>query len=258
MMNADSVINLIQTTVLLFVLLGTIQGLGSGKYRICAVFFAFAVACHFLSNLYWLAYTVLRPGTWMPFAANEICEWALFLLLGASLRTNPFHPSAKWEVLGAALFAAANVALWIAWSGEWVQDILTGAAFGYFLCCLTVRLGQEDIFPVRERRLFGAACLVLIALQTVIFFVPKEMGQYLDLLCYFLLFAVAAILLIRAFQACGDDARPTAAVLCSFAAFAWMIITMYMSTGGFYSAAMLLTALCYLMLFRAIRKEAVS
>ena len=29
----------------------------------------------------------------------------------------------------ALLFAACNVALWIAWSGDWVDDLFVGAAF---------------------------------------------------------------------------------------------------------------------------------
>ena len=129
-MNTYVVFNLFFTAILLLVFLGTLRLLASEKRDARTVLFAFAVASVLLSNLYWLAYDILRPGTRMPFAANEIGEWALFLLLGAAVRTQPEAPSAKREVFCAALFTAANVALWIAWSGEWIQDILTGAAFG--------------------------------------------------------------------------------------------------------------------------------
>ena len=118
-MNMEVVFNLIQTAVLLLVFLGTLRLLGSGMREVRTVLFAFAVASVLLSNLYWLAYDILRPGTRMPFAANEIGEWALFLLLGAALNTQSERMNAKREMLFAALFTAANAALWIAWSGEW-------------------------------------------------------------------------------------------------------------------------------------------
>ena len=257
-MTADVFLNLFETAVLLFVFLGTIRPLVRGGRSLRMVFFAFAVACALLSNFYWLAYDILRPGTRMPFAANEIGEWALFLLLGASLRIESRLSHAKWEMLCAALFAAANAALWIAWSGEWVEDILTGAAFGYFLCCLVAMIKQEGAFSVREWRLLGAACLVLIAAQTATFSAPDTMRRPLDLFCYILLFAVAAFLLLRAIWELRSGGQAPLAVCRTFAAFAWGVAAMYMSAGGFYIAALLLTTLCWPMLLLALRKEAAA
>ena len=254
-MNTYVVFNLFFTAILLLVFLGTLRLLASEKRDARTVLFAFAVASVLLSNLYWLAYDILRPGTRMPFAANEIGEWALFLLLGAAVRTQPEAPSAKREVFCAALFTAANVALWIAWSGEWIQDILTGAAFGYFLCTLAAQLRQEEAFPVWEWRLLGVACPVFIAAQTAIFLVPEPMKRSLDLFCYCLLFAVMAILLIRALRSLGKAERASSAVLATFAAYAWTTVTQYMSSGWFYIAALLLATLCFPMMLLALRKE---
>ena len=88
-MNTYVVFNLFFTAILLLVFLGTFRLLELEKRDARTVLFAFAVASVLLSNLYWLAYDILRPGTRMPFAANEIGEWALFLLLGAAVRTQP-------------------------------------------------------------------------------------------------------------------------------------------------------------------------
>lgn len=254
-MNTDAVLNLFFTAVLLLVFLGTLRLLESGKREARAVLFAFAVASVLLSNLYWLAYVILRPGTRMPFAANEIGEWALFLLLGATVNAQSERLTANREVFCAALFTAANVALWIAWSGEWIEDILTGAAFGYFLCSVVARIRQAEVFPAWEWRLLGISCPVLIAMQTAIFFVPEPMKQPLDLFCYCLLFAVAAVLLIRALQSLGKGKRVPSAVLEAFAAYAWITVTQYMSSGMFYYAALLLAFLCYPMMLLALRKE---
>ena len=147
------------------------------------------------------------------------------------------------------------MALWIAWSGEWIQDILTGAAFGYFLCMLAAQLRQEEAFPVWEWRLLGVACPVFIAAQTAIFLVPGPMKQPLDLFCYCLLFAVMAILLIRALRSLGKAERASSAVLATFAAYAWTTVTQYMSSGWFYIAALLMATLCFPMMLLALRKE---
>ena len=158
----------------------------------------------------------------------------------------------------AALFTAANVALWIAWSGEWIQDILTGVAFGYFLCSLTARIKQAEGFPPWKRRFLGVSCLVLIMVQTAIFFVPKKMKQPIDLFCYCLLFAVAAFLLICAFRSLGKARRSSSAVLETFAAYAWAEVTLYMSSGRIYYAALLLATLCFPMMLLALKKEGVT
>ena len=85
-MNVDVVLNLIMTAVMFLVFLGTLWLLRTEKREARTVLFAFAVACMLLSGLYWLSYGVLRPGTRMPFAANEIAESAMFLLFGAALK----------------------------------------------------------------------------------------------------------------------------------------------------------------------------
>jgi len=254
-MNMEVVFNLFFTASLFLVFVGTIRLLETGKREARTVFFAFAVASVLLSNLYWLAYDILRPGTRMPFAANEIGEWAMFLLLGAALHPQSVVPAAKREVLFTALFTATNVALWIAWSGEWIQDILTGAAFGYFLCMLAAQIRYTEAFPAWEWRLLGVFCPLLIAAQTAIFFVPEPVKRPLDLFCSCLLFAVAALLLIRAIRSLWNGGQSSSAVPEAFAAYAWATITQYMSSGWFYVAALLLSTLCFPLMFLALRKE---
>lgn len=253
-MNADAFLNLFQTAVLLVILLGTIRLIGTQGQSIRLVFFAFAIASVLLSNLYWFAYDVLRPGTRMPFAANEIGEWAMFLLFGAALNPAAGQRSAKWEMLLAALFALCNTGLWIAWSGEWVQDILTGIVFGYFLCCLVARMKQENALDRWERWLLCVGGFVLIGLQAGLFFAPDPIKTALDLFCYGLLFAIAVLLIVRTILALRKE--PPEAVVCrAFLAHAWCVTALYMSADGFYIAAMMLTTLCFLLIFLSIRKE---
>lgn len=256
-MNVEAILDLIRAIVLILILLGTFRFIGLEKFTARVIFFTLGVACILFSDLYWLAYDLLRPETRMPFAANEIGEWALFLLLGTSLcfgKPLRFR-EAKWEMLCAVLFSAANAALWIAWSGEWVQDILTGLAFAYFLCALVSQIKTEKQFSVSRLRMLGILCVLLIAGQTATFLVPEAARKPLDLLCYGFLFAVALCLLARAARAIIKNDDPARDVCDTFIAFAWIVVTMYMSEGGFYAAAYALSAICFPLMFLTLKKE---
>ena len=50
-----------------------------------AVFLTFILSLWLLTDLYWVVYDLMRHGSRMPFAANEIGEAAIFLLEGAML-----------------------------------------------------------------------------------------------------------------------------------------------------------------------------
>ena len=256
-MNPEILLTLLQAVMLIVVLLGAIRSAGAEKKSLPIVLFAFAVASVLLSDLYWLTYDILRPGTQMPFAANVIGEWAMFLLLGAVLTsTKPIcFQSAKKELLCAAFFAAASAALWIAWSGKWVDDILTGLSYGYFLCALVSRAREEDAFPASLWRFLCAACAVLLLAQAMTFFVPEPFGKALNLFCYALLFAGAAGFLVMAGLSFRNEGEPARCVCRVFAAFAWVVTVMYMSSGGFYIAAMVLSTLCFPLMLLALKKE---
>ncbi|MCR4804268.1 MAG: hypothetical protein K5981_01260 [Clostridia bacterium] len=259
-MNLEGSLTLLQIAAVMFVLLRTIRLVQRGNGSTAPVLFAFAMACALLSDFYWLAYDILRPDTRMPFAANEIGEWALFLLLGASLNADQpeKQPFSRKETAGAALFAASSTALWIGWSGEWVQDILTGFAFGYFLCCAASHAARSKAYPAGLRRLLRAACPVLIASQAALFFVPDPLKKPLDLFCYALMFTVMAVLFVFAVRAIRIGASRDKAVSLSFSLFAWITTTMYMSAGRFYDAAVAVMSLCLVLMLLSIEREAVS
>ncbi len=254
-MSPETILNVLQTSVLLLVFLGAIRLIRNEKNTVYLVFFAFAIASAMLSNLYWQAYSLLRPETRMPFAANEIGEWAMFLMVGASLQNRSHHRFATKEMFFAALFAAANTALWIAWSGEWVQDILTGVVLGYFLCHLVAEIKQSDVFPRWEWWLTGLTSLILICAQTGTFFVTETVRTPMDLFCYCLLFAMTTYSIIRAVVAYRTERQASQMVSRAFAAFAWSIISMYMSDGYFYMAFFMMATISFPLMLMALRRE---
>ena len=254
-MNYEVIFPIILAATLLIMLILMARMLLSKRHLLVVAFFALAAACFLFSTLYWIAYDLLRPDVRMPFAANEICEWALFLLTASSLRAAfPKGLLFKTACIPAALFAAANAALWIAWSGEWVQDILTGLSLGWFLCVLLSCLLQCGAFSRAEWIALGAVSVLLITAQTMTFLLPGA-AQIFDTIGYVILFSVDVWFIVKTIRSVkkGDD--PQRGLCLSFAAWGWSMIAMYMSGGWFYDAALLVATLCFLLIYLAISKE---
>lgn len=230
------------------------------------VYYAFAMACMFFSDLYWLLYTLIRPEQRMPFAANEIAEWAMFLMFAASLHaTVPRRSvSAGWQMIGAVFFAGSCTALWIGWSGEWVQDILTGIVFGYFLCHLVYVLKIENVLATWEWCASFVVCLAIVVIQALTFFVDDGTAEILDLTAYislFFVFAACIVRLILMLKKCFGTEQMTTLPGCvamSFTILAWCVTTMYMSSGIWYDIALNLISLTTPVVFYLIRRKAMS
>ena len=196
-----------------------------------------------VNDLYWIAYEALRPDVRMPFAANEFGE-AAFYLLFCSAVSAVFRDrgEGRTEGIWAAVFALASVGLWIAWSGEWVQDLMAAPVHVYYLYVTAVSLRQGDALAPREWRLWGGAAAALIAMQTAIFFVPGGLKSSLDLACYLLMFSVQAVLIFKAVRAIGSGMPAKTQLALSFGAMAWSVSVVYMSAGYWYVAGLLYEA----------------
>lgn len=255
-MNSEAILDLFRIVVLVFVLIGCIRLMLMKKNMAFVIFFTLGIACILFSDFYWLVYDVLRPNSRMPFAANEICEWSLFLLLSSALSAN--YPREYWswkkEKFAVVLFVIGNVALWIGWSGEWMQDILTGVALSCFLCSLVCRVKYEGVLNGIWGILLAAAGFILILGQAGTFFAPERISKILDRSCYVLMFSVLAILIFFTILSLikGTSAQSTCL---SFVSFAGCVVTMYMSSEGFYLAAMILSAVCFVLMYAALKKE---
>ena len=243
--------------VMLFVLIFAVRRIVFGERKMKLVYFAFGMTSFLLSDLYWLVYGVVRPGTRMPFAANEIAEWAMFLMFAASLDAAVPKPRRlpPGKMLAAAIFTLGNTLLWIGWSGEWVQDVLTGVCVGYLLCMIVACLAQTGTLRKAEWILWGLLCAILLAAQAGTFYGPEELRQPLDTFCYILLFVCLAVLFLRAL-ALRKTAFPEKSCSLSFAVFAWTILTMYMSAGMWYNFALAADALSFPMMYTALGREA--
>ena len=117
---AGLIADLINLLVLLVILAGLIRMILRGRREMTVIFYIFSTASLSFSYIYWLVYDAMWPQERLVFAANEICEWAHFLMCGTVL-AYMFKSITRidWgEVFGVTILVAVNVALWIAWTGE--------------------------------------------------------------------------------------------------------------------------------------------
>ena len=254
---------LAQKLLLLFAIANYVAMIGiclrklSFRRSMAPVFFTFALVSGLMSSLYWLAYDLLRPELRMPFAANEFGEIGMFLLAAATLNAvyRSRFSAARREMLCAALFAAASTVLWILWSGEWVEDILTGLCYGYLLCVCARSLKLSGALSRREWRLLAGFAAALLALQGLTFVLPAPWSAAADWGAYAVMFTVLLYgfgklvhVLLR-----GKDPRAQFALAPSV--WIWAIGTMYMSAGLFYLAAQLAFICSVPLMLVALRRE---
>ena len=239
------------------VILRSLNLIKKGKDPITVALFMFAMVSLMFSLLYWLAYNLIRPESRMPFAANEIGEIAMFLLLAAVLET-VFRGSripAKKELAFTIIFAVSSVALWIGWTGEWIQDILFGAAFGYFLCTCVRSLKQTDALSRNEWLALGVFCAVLIIGQTGTFFISEGGKKPLDYFCYILMFSFLIWLFLKSIITLKNSNDTKAALSLAFSVCALSFSTLYMSSEWFYLAALMFCLGTLPLMLFALKKE---
>ena len=246
---------MLQTAVLLALIAWTTQTLIRDRFSEPIAFTAFALACLLLSDLYWIAWALLEPEARLPFAVNEIGECAMFLLLAAALHTQladrPRFAGAL--TLLPALFAACNAGLWIAWSGEWVQDIVTGLALGWYLVVAVQLMGQDHALSGKAWIGLGALSALLVLLQALTFFTPQAAAATLDALCYGLMAISILWFLLRCVRAVRG--RERAALSLAYGGYGWGLVCLYMSSGVPYTLILLsLTAMLPLMVVSMKRR----
>ena len=227
------------------------------KNNLYLIYFALSFATMMLSEVYYFIHSYLREGLRIPFAANDIADFGAFLLLGTALITALGSPRRRLTGVTAAalLFAAANVALWIGWSGEWLRDILGGLSWGWFLCICFRSLVQTEAVGRGERTALWILCALIAALQAATFFLPAKLSASADLAATLLLAAGAAWLLARILLALRRDRSPDKALSLSVTGYLWATVCMYMSAGLPYVIFANLATLQLLLILLAVRKK---
>ena len=252
---STDIIGMLLSLVLIVI---TFPLIDKGKESMPMALFNFALVSFMFSLAYWVVYNAVRPDARMPLAANEIGESAWFLLLAAVLDAvlrDRKVPLKTFETVFTLVFVIASVALWIAWTGEWVQDILGGIPFGYFLYTCVKALRQTDALREIEWRVLGIYCVAIIAGHVANLFITIGDKRPLDYYCNVLMFSILIWLLIKSVFSIlrNEDAKKSMAITFSTCAFGFS--SLYMSSEWFYEFILLLTYITLPLMYIALKRE---
>lgn len=238
----------LQLGLLIVVIWKTLKLMKGGSEVFLPFFFALAMTSVLLSNLYWVAYDTLRPDTRMPIASNEIAECAVVLLLSAGLDS---VLKDKREILGeiifAFLFISVNIVLWIAWSGEWFQDILFGVPYIYFFWLLIRGLRSRKSMTRKELWFSSVSSVFFVITQISFFLVKGEAFKFVEFVSFAVMFVLAIWLGIKSYRSKDFFVAVTF--------YLWTNLSMFLSTGVLYYTAMLAETITFLLMFVSMKRE---
>ena len=254
----------------------TVNLIRDDKDQPAAVFLAFCYALWLFCDLYWVIYDLTRPDVRMPFAANEFGEAATLLMAAATVSSAAGLSvrRIRFITVGALIFSCLNVALWIAWNGEWVQDIFFGAAFAWFLCTVADALYENNALAIRDWVVLGVICGAVLICQLLTFIVGAgadagsdgalgaglgsnsglNAGYVAELAAYIAMAAGAAFLIWRFVVARRRLTAPGVLLALAFAMVSWCTTSKYMSGGNWYTLFLLLEALGLPLWYVTVRK----
>lgn len=181
-------------------------------------------------------------------ACNEISECAMILLLCAGLETilKDKRIIAK-EFVFTIFFIGANIALWIAWSGEWFQDILFGIPYVYFLWLLIRGLKSRGIMSRKELWISATAGFIILAMQIPQLFAQENVIKLIEGWNFVMMFALTTWLGIISFR------RKDFFLASTF--FCWTELFMFLSGVPYYYGAFFANTVALLIMFSLVKKE---
>ena len=239
---------ILQTGALTVVIVSTIRLMLKEKTVFLPFMFVLAMASYLLSDLYWIAYDILKPDTRMPIACNEIGECAIILLLSAGLESLLVDKKKiAGEIVFAFLFIGANIALWIAWSGEWFQDILFGIPYIYFMWILIRGLRGRGCMTTKEFWIASVAGVFVLIVQIPLFVVKGNLFFLSEIIGFGMMFAIMAWLGVKSFR--SKDCFVTATF------FLWTELSMFLTPDIYYNLAMLANTISCFFMFFSMKKE---
>ena len=242
--------------ILIYVIVRSVRLINTEGMSPEVLFFIFSMTGFMVSGLYWMAYIYLRPDTRMPFAVNEVGEWAGFLLLAASINAVFINNKVKAikEIICTVIFTLVCTAFWIAWSGEWLQDIISGIVCGYFFCIVIRALYVTNALGKKGFAVLGIMSAVLLVCQGLTFIVPESFSMIPDVICYVLMFTGIALFYSRLIYSWVKKYEPEKLFALSTGCFAWGVNCMYMSAEPMYDVMELFEIAAFVLMMVSLRK----
>ena len=250
-------IQLLQVFVLFFVIYLSSKLMvveGNGPFP---AFFTFAMISFLLSGFYSSIYTILRPDTRMPFAVDEIAECASLLLISAGLeavagKNQKFNIGA---LIFSFLFILVNIALWIAWSGEWGQDIIFGIPYIYITYLLLRGMFYTHAINMAERYIAAIASSFLVLFHTIRFYVFGTAATAVDIFCVVFEYGIAGWLFAKCIFALRQSVDEEKSLYLTCTLYLWTILITYMSADALYDIALFINTMTIPLMLMAVKKN---
>ena len=253
-----NIISILSLIVTVSIIILSVRKLTESKNKVLSVFFTFAMVSYFMSEVYYFAYNFLIPDTRMPFAANEIAEASMILLLCAVLETT-LGKERKIKI-GALIFSTVfigiNMALWIMWSDEWIKNILFGLPYIYFLYLLIK--GVIKTKAASNREIIAAAVLsaVIFAGEAIAVSMNDTVRPIVEISCYPLMYLLWIFILVKVIKSLRkENANQGEAIYLSFTLHIWTMLLMFMSADVFYNIANIMYIIVLPLMYLAFKKE---
>lgn len=255
-MAVDGITTIVQIAVMLFIIVRLLRMPVDTRRSMPVIFLLFGLISFVVTNVYWIVFDLLITEARMPFAANEFGEAAIFLLFGSAL--SALFPKGRNVIdkaaVGTILFTAANILLWIVWSGEWLQDILGGLAFGYFLYKAVHGLEEKKAFTAKDWVFLGIGSAGLLCLQFAWTHAEEVTRSRIDLCSHALMTAVSVLFFVKVIRAFREEKDPEVPLVLAYAGFGWSVSCLYMSEGLWYQIAMYAGTVMLLLVLAAVEK----
>ena len=255
---AEAVLLSIHAAVVLPIIISSASLMKNGRNGMFPAFYTFAMISMLLSDLYCLIFCILRPEERMPFAVDEIAECAMLLLLSAGIEALSGKRK-KWmpgAFLFTILYMTATVALWIAWSGEWVQSVLFGIPYVYLAYLLIrgleyVRAWDTDV----EKILAMITAVVILLMQAALLLIEKGMAwDVLNEGSYAIMYVFTAWLFWKNYRSLRDKSYGERMLYLAMTLFLWSILLTYMSDEFYYEISLALNVLSIPIVWIAVKR----
>ena len=149
--------NIVQIGVLLYVSYRNLRNLQRRGPWVPAVLYMFILVTMLATGFYWVTHVLMTGEYLYGFSAMDIGEIGIFLLLAAMLGASFDEPLPRdLPALAAALlFSLGNAALWGAWRGAWVRDMIAGLFLTILVYTLIRGLNRTESMDRKEWTAFG-------------------------------------------------------------------------------------------------------
>ena len=248
--------NLLQIAALIVICARTYRLLDNRKKYLPIVFFLFGMGALMLSELYWLIHGMIRPDFRFPYSASEFSQDGGLLLLSGVLVSllGKNHERISAVMLGTVAFSIANIALWIAWSGEWFKDIFDGIIFMYYLCVVARSVSRTGALSRWEwgwLAFFGA---VLMIGEGLCFFVPETVKLPLDACNYAVMHGILLFFYVKVLRSFKSGTSPLQGLCLAYCGFSWSLLSMYMSAEPIYFIGLCSSTAMMVIMYAAIKR----